>query len=93
MRLRHARLAVVALPLLLGGCETMDAIRSFNVADYVNLPWHHRTTAAPEKTADDAKPAPVETAQAVNLDGLQRDDLRAPYGDESAVAVASRDGL
>jgi hypothetical protein len=80
--------AIVTLPLLLAGCETVQAIRSFNVADYVhiNLPWEHNTQAEPVRTADAAPPAKLPDAP----DGLQHDDLRTPFGADNATAVASR---
>jgi hypothetical protein len=77
-------LAVVVLPLLLSGCEAVQAIRAFAVADY--LPWDHKTQSEPVRTADSAHPVRLLNVP----DGLQHDDLRAPFGADNATAVASR---
>jgi hypothetical protein len=78
--------AILVLPLLLAGCETVEAIRSFKVSDYVNLPWEHKTPSQPVRTADAAPPVKLPDAPV----GLQRDDLRTPFGADDATAVASR---
>lgn len=74
---------IVVLPLL-SGCETMQAVRDFKVSDYINLPWESKKTAEPTRTAEAAPSAKAEIPV-----GLQRDDLRAPFGGDQT-AVASR---
>jgi hypothetical protein len=88
MMLRVAKIAALTVPLLLAGCETVQEIKSFKLSDIdMGFLWRHKSDdAAPVKTAEVAQPAPTE------VEGLQRDDLRAPFGAEP-VAVASRDGL
>ncbi len=88
MRKLVALSAIVTLPLVLAGCETVQAIRSFNVADYVhiNLPWEHKAPSETVRTADAAPPVKLADPP----DGLQRDDLRAPFGADGGTAVASR---
>ena len=108
MMLRIAKIAALALPLLLAGCETVQEIKSFKLSDIdMDFLWHddaaapvktaEDTTPAAAKTPDAAEPAPVKSAEAAlpvlsEVEGLQHDDLRAPFGTET-VAVASRDGL
>jgi hypothetical protein len=82
MRKLAAVSLIVVLPLL-SGCETMDSIRQ--VADHVNLPWDKKPSE-PLRTADTTQPVSKTPETPV---GLQRDDLRAPFGDDQT-AVASR---
>lgn len=79
-----AAVSLIAVLPLLSSCETMESIRQ--VADHVNLPWDSKKPSEPVRTADTTMPVSKTPETPV---GLQRDDLRAPFGDDQT-AVASR---
>jgi hypothetical protein len=94
--MKYARLAIVFFPLLLSGCETANSVGTFarNIDWEVLVPWATQQGAV--ASTKPVQPAPAaRTASTAALDGLQRDDLRAPFGDQPSgtTAVASREGL
>jgi hypothetical protein len=95
-----ARFAILAAPLLLGGCDTVNSIKSDSIAWVsqidINLPWKkHEALAKAEPGNDTTAPVQIASEPAVlpAPEGLQPDDLRAPFGADGETAVASRSGL
>jgi hypothetical protein len=95
--MKYTRLAIVFVPLVLSGCETVNSVGTFarNIDWNVLVPWKTQQEAVAS-----TKPAqPVAAAQMASVaaapDGLQRDDLREPFGENASgtTAVASREGL
>jgi hypothetical protein len=93
-----ARVAILAAPLLLAGCDTMTSIKDDSLAWVsqinINVPWKNHDAVAKNKPAGDA-PVQVASEPAVfpAPEGLQPDDLRKPFGADGETAVASRSGL
>jgi hypothetical protein len=83
---KYARLAIVFVPLLLSGCETVNSVGTFarNIDWNVLVPWKaHQEAVASTKPAPPSVPG-VQMASVP--DGLQQDDLRTPFGDQTTVA-------
>ena len=96
-----ARFGILAAPLLLGGCDTISAIKipdpiAWAGEIHINMPWKtHETAAKVDAVSEPAAPVQVASEPAVlpAPEGLQPDDLRTPFGADGQTAVASRSGL
>jgi hypothetical protein len=79
---RVIRTLLLLSPLLLSGCDTLDHLASLKLPS-IDFPWNSQpaaTTATLRTDASDTLPVP---------DGMQRDDLRAPFGDTPSTVTAA----
>ncbi|HEX3674683.1 MAG TPA: hypothetical protein VHU87_10450 [Rhizomicrobium sp.] len=79
---RIIRTLLLLSPLLLSGCDTLDHLASLKLPS-IDFPWDSKpapTAVALRQDASDTAPAP---------DGMQRDDLRAPFGDTPSAVTAA----
>jgi hypothetical protein len=94
-----ARLAILAIPLALGGCDTIHAIRAMDLSDLIVLPWETAPAKKPEAVALRGPDLRLRVASetvvrpVVAIDGLQPDDLRAPFGLADIAPVTPRGSL
>jgi hypothetical protein len=82
--------ATIATTLLLNGCDTMNALSEMKMSDLVTMPWGSTIEdTAPVRASEDV---PKREAMPIP-EGLQHDDLRAPFGSDDTTSVAARSGL
>jgi hypothetical protein len=94
-----ARIGALAAPLLLAGCDTISDLKipdpvAWAAQIHINLPWKpHETVAKADPAPEPVAPVQMASEPVSPPEGLQRDDLRKPFGGDSETAVASREGL
>jgi hypothetical protein len=77
---RVIRTLLLLSPLLLSGCDTLDHLASLKLPS-IDFPWDSKPVAVALR-ADTSETAPAP-------DGMQRDDLRIPFGNAPNTVTAA----